>query len=157
MPPTVMPPPAVTLRALYVMFAASMFGMTRRFASSVSSDSGNSWSRRFFDSAESARISPSTARPGARSLIISSASRILTADGASELPKLECDSSAMLGFTPKRWTSSAASSVISAISSADGSRLMCVSQMKSWRPGRMIICITAMVLAPSRSPMTCRI
>jgi len=109
-----------------------------------------------FDSAESARISPSTASPGARSTMSASASRILTADGASELPKLECDRSAMLGFTPKRCTSSAARSVISAISSAEGSRLTCVSQMKSCRPGRISICITAIVFAPSRAPITCR-
>jgi hypothetical protein len=43
--------------------------------------------------------------------------RIFSADGASELPKLECDSSATLGSTPKRRTASAAIVVISAICS----------------------------------------
>ena len=46
---------------------------------------------------------------------------------------------------PKRRTSSAASSAISATCSALGSRLTCVSQMKSWRPGSISICIAASV------------
>ena len=47
-------------------------------------------------------------------MISACASRILAAEGASEVPKLECDSSAALGVRPKRRISSAASSVISA-------------------------------------------
>ena len=48
--------------------------------------------------------------------------RHLRADGWSELPKFECDSSATFGWTPKRSTSSAASSVISASVAASGHR-----------------------------------
>ncbi|CPM03106.1 Uncharacterised protein [Bordetella pertussis] len=43
------------------------------------------------------------------------------------LPKLECDSSAIFGMTPKRSISSAAWIVMLAISSADGFSLTCVS------------------------------
>jgi hypothetical protein len=47
--------------------------------------------------------------------------RIFTADGWSLVPKLLCDSSAALGWTPKRSISSAAITVISASCSAVGS------------------------------------
>ena len=48
---------------------------------------------------------------------------ILRAEGWSELPNSECDSSATLGWMPKRSTASAASRVISASVSASGSSL----------------------------------
>ena len=41
-PPTVMPPPATTRNALYVMLAASAFGMISRFASVSRREPGNS-------------------------------------------------------------------------------------------------------------------
>lgn len=52
---------------------------------------------------------------------ISAALRILMALGASREPKSDSDSSAAFGTMPKRRISSAASTVISAISSAAGS------------------------------------
>src|ERR1700674_2809161 len=85
-----------------------------------------------------------------------SASRIFWAEAASELPKLECDNRATLGDTPNWRTSTAASKVISAICSTDGSRLMCVSQMKSCRSGRISICMAASVFTPTRKPITSR-
>ena len=51
----------------------------------------------------------------------SAASRIFSALGASREPKSESESSAAFGSMPKRRISSAASTVISAISSAVGS------------------------------------
>ena len=56
---------------------------------------------------------------GAMRFRIAAASRIFSALGESREPKFECDSSAALGSMPKRRISSAASTVISAISSAD--------------------------------------
>ena len=50
-----------------------------------------------------------------------SALRIFCAEGVSALPKLECDSKATLGISPKRRSSSAASKVNSASCSGDGS------------------------------------
>jgi hypothetical protein len=55
--------------------------------------------------------------------IFESASRIFTACGCWLVPKLECESSATFGVMPNRQISCAASSVISAISSAVGSTL----------------------------------
>ena len=52
-PPTVIPPPTVTRSALYVMFAASTFGMISRLASVVRRESGNSMSRIVVDRAAS--------------------------------------------------------------------------------------------------------
>jgi hypothetical protein len=57
----------------------------------------------------------------------SSAWRIFTAEGWPLEPKLECDSSAALGATPKRFMSSAVSTVISASCAASGPALACVS------------------------------
>ena len=56
-----------------------------------------------------------------RSRMSASAARILTAEGASLVPKLECESSATRGTRPKRRISSAASCVISASCSGVGS------------------------------------
>ena len=81
-------------------------GVRRRGASP-----GTPGRRIAFDSAASPCISPSTSSSDRASRISASASRIFRADGASELPKLECDSSATFGVMPKRRTSSAASSV----------------------------------------------
>ncbi len=120
--PTVIPPPAATLSMLKAMFAASTFGIISRLASVLRRESANTSSRTVFESAASPCISPSTARSGARAPTRASASRIFWADGASELPKLEWESSATLGVRPNRRTSSAASRVISAICSALGSR-----------------------------------
>ena len=100
------------------MFAASTFGMMSRLASTLSRESDITTFRTFLDNAVSPRISPSTSKSGERARISSSASRIFCADGASELPKFECESSATLGTCPKRFTSSAASIVISAICAA---------------------------------------
>ena len=97
--------------------------MMRRFASPRMRVRGNTLSRISSDSAASPCISPSISSSGERARINSSASRILRADGVSAEPKLDAESSATFGKTPKRRTSSAASRVISAIWSASGSWL----------------------------------
>jgi hypothetical protein len=56
---------------------------------------------------------------------------------------LECDNSATFGSNPKRRTTSAACSVISASCAAVGLRLMCVSTMNTWRVGRISAFIAA--------------
>ena len=45
---------------------------------------------------------------------------------------------------------------MSAICSAVGSRLTCVSQKKVCRPGMISICMAAMVVCPGRVPITAR-
>ena len=80
-----------------MMFAASTFGMTRRLASVSRREPGNALSRIVFESAESPRISPSTARSGAFARMSCSASRIFCADGASELLASAVDSLALSG------------------------------------------------------------
>ncbi|MNR02514.1 hypothetical protein D3C85_1183690 [compost metagenome] len=67
---------------------------------------------------------------------MASVSRILRAEGASDVPKFECDSRPTFGSMPKRLSFSAAIIVISASSSAVGSMLTWVSTRKIWRPGR---------------------
>jgi hypothetical protein len=67
----------------------------------------------------------------------------LTALGASLVPKFECDSSATRGEIPRRRSSSAALMAISAISSAFGSTLTCVSTSAIWRPGSIKMFIAA--------------
>src|SRR4029077_8854617 len=84
------------------MFAASRFGQTNRFAEPCSVLSGRMVLRRPSSKALSPCISPSTSSSGALSRSCASACRIFSADGASELPKLECDSSASLSSTPHR-------------------------------------------------------
>jgi hypothetical protein len=104
------------------MLAASRVGMTRRFASPFRREFGNAWCRTSSESAASACISPSISRWGRRSWMRANAARIFAAEGASLVPKLECETSATLGVNPKRRISSAASVVISRICSGVGSR-----------------------------------
>jgi hypothetical protein len=82
--------------------------------------------------------------------MIASASRIFCADGALEPPKLECDSSATLGFKPKRLQFLRGEQRHLGQLIRTGSRFTCVSQMKSCRPGRISICNAASVLTPGR-------
>ena len=56
-----------------------------------------------------------------RARISASAARIFTADGASLVPKLECETRATFGASPKRRISSLASIVISRSCSGEGS------------------------------------
>src|SRR2546422_6881225 len=56
----------------------------------------------FRSRAASPCISPSISSSGASERISSSAVRIFCAEGASLVPKLECESRAALGTTPKR-------------------------------------------------------
>ncbi len=72
------------------------------------------------ESAASPCISPSISKSGAARTIKSSALPTLEAVGASSVPKFECDNSATFGVNPKRRTSSAAISVISAICAGEG-------------------------------------
>ena len=106
------------------MLAASRVGITSRFASPRSRFLGKTRARISSESAASPCISPSTCSSGASSMMRASAARILRADGSSSEPKFEAESSATLGTMPKRRTSSAASSVISAMCSASGSAVM---------------------------------
>ncbi|MNC90094.1 hypothetical protein D3C83_61440 [compost metagenome] len=103
------------------MLAASIVGMTSRFASPRMRECGNTLWRISSESAVSPCISPSTSRSGARSLRIASACCIFLAEGRSTEPKFEADSSATLGTMPKRRISSAARIVISATCAASGS------------------------------------
>ena len=61
--------------------------------------------------------------------------RIFAAEAASLLPKVECETSATLGTSPKRRISLAASAVISVTCSGVGSSFTYVSQTKSVRRG----------------------
>ena len=121
--PIVMPSPAAVFSRLKAILAASSVGMIRRFASSFRRERGKFASRSPASRAESPCISPSISSSGASARISSSAARIFCAEGASLVPKLECESRAALGTTPKRRITSAASAVISASCSAVGSRL----------------------------------
>ena len=119
----VMPSPDAIFSRLNEMFAASSVGITSRFASPFSREFGR---RRVAHLLGQRRVALHLALDlevgiAARGSA-ASASRIFAADGASLVPKLECDSSATFGVRPKRRISSAASSVISAICSAVGSR-----------------------------------
>src|SRR6185437_8242837 len=122
MGPTVMPQPPTVFSRLKEMFAASSVGMTRRFASPFRRDCGKAAWRTSSESAASPCISPSTSRSGMRSRMRASAWRIFAAEGASLVPKLECETSATLGVRPKRRISSLASAVISRSCSGVGSR-----------------------------------
>ena len=64
--PMVTPSPPVIFSRLNEMFAASRFGITSRFASPFSVESGWTWLRMASDRAASPCISPSTSRSGAR-------------------------------------------------------------------------------------------
>src|SRR5258706_7096815 len=119
--PTVMPAPPTTLSKLNEMLAASSVGMMRRLASPFSRVLGNALARTSSESAASPCISPSTSSSGMRARISSSAARIFTAEGASLVPKLECETRATFGARPKPRTSSAASIGISRSCSSDGS------------------------------------
>ena len=119
--PTVMPLPAAFLSRLKAMLAASRVGKISRLASSRIFALGKICRRWRASSAESPCISPSTCSSGWRSCSMRSAVRIFAAVGESAEPKDECDSSAMRGSMPKRFISSAASSVISTTCSGVGS------------------------------------
>ena len=97
--------------------------MISTLASRLSAAPGCTRSSVGSDSAASPCISPSTSNGGCSERIRASAWRILRALGASPLPKLECEISATCGVMPKRRTSSAASTVISASWAGLGSTL----------------------------------
>ena len=78
------------------------------------------------------------------------------ADGRCEVPNIECDRKATFGGRPKRRTSSAAISAISASSSAVGCSLMKVSVMKRLCSSSISAFIVAKTLAPAFWPMTWR-
>src|SRR5260221_3055685 len=118
--PTVMPAPPTTFSRLNEMLAASSVGMMRRLASPLRREFGKALERTSSESAASPCISPSTSSAGIFSRIIASAVRILRAEGASLVPKLEWETSATFGARPKRRISSAASIVISTICSGVG-------------------------------------
>lgn len=128
--PTVTPLPPVIFSTLNRMLAASRFGQISRLASPFSEVSGRALCRTVSDSAASPCISPSHSMSGAILANRSRATRILRAEARSEEPKLECDRKATLGGRPKRRTSSAAMTAISASVSALGSSCTLVSAMK---------------------------
>src|SRR3546814_9773154 len=74
------------------MLPVSRLGVISRFAGPFRVESGNAFRRIFSDKAESACISPSTSRLGARSEIRRRASAILRDEAEERLPKFECDS-----------------------------------------------------------------
>ena len=92
--------PAADLSRLYAMLALSRLGHTRRFALPCKVLPGNTLERAVSSSALSPCISPSTSKSGKRSCSSARVARILSAEGALLLPKLECDSRATLGVRP---------------------------------------------------------
>ena len=84
------------------------------------------------------------------------AMRILRADGRLLEAYIECDTNATFGGRPKRLTSSAAISAISASSSALGSSLTKVSAMNSVCCSSISAFMAAMVGTPDFAPMTLR-
>ena len=114
-------PDDVAFKRLKAMLALSRLGMISRLAAPCSREFGKISSRMNGDSAASACISPSASRSDAQPLSNASAWRILTDEGVSASPKLECETNATLGSMPKRRTSSAAIIAISASCSAVGS------------------------------------
>ena len=111
--------------------------MTIRLAEPVRGLLETTRARRCSLSAASACISPSSSKSGSEARSNDIALRILMALGEWEVPKLECDSNAALGASPKRRTVLAARRVISAICSAVGSTLTWVSQKNSAPLGRI--------------------
>ncbi|CUJ76797.1 Uncharacterised protein [Achromobacter sp. 2789STDY5608621] len=109
------------------MLPASTFGHTSRLASPLSVEDGRMRRRRASSSAQSPCISPSISSSGAASRTSSSARRILAPEAELPEPKFERDSSATFGARNMRPTSRAAAMVNSAICSAVGSSLTCVS------------------------------
>src|SRR3546814_7264854 len=87
------------------MLAASRVGITSRLAAPFSLEFGKIRLRMPASMAASPCISPSTSMSGASSCRRARAARILSAEGLSAVPKLECDSSATFGWIPKRRTS----------------------------------------------------
>ncbi len=76
-------------------------------------------------------ISPSSSTSGSCSRSIPAASRIFSADGALEVPKFECASSATFGVTPKWRTSSMLFFVVSTTCSTVGSKVRKASARNS--------------------------
>ncbi|CFO00811.1 Uncharacterised protein [Bordetella pertussis] len=109
------------------MLPESTLGHTSRLASPLSVDDGRMRRRSASSNAQSPCISPSISSSGARSRTSSSARRILAPEAELPVPKFERDSSATLGARFRRRISSAAATVYSAICSALGSSLTCVS------------------------------
>ncbi len=133
------------------MCAESRFGMISRLATPFNFELGKCSTIASGDSARVACISPSTISSGSFSWISFSAARIFLADAELRLPKLECDISAAFGLSPKRATSSAARKVMSAIASAVGSVVMCVSQINSV----YLLEMTALSADTSSKPFSC--
>src|SRR5262249_5637381 len=119
------------------ILAASKVGITKRLAEPESGLLDTLRERRDSLKAASACISPSISKSGLPARSRANALRILAAQGEGDVPKLEWDSSAALGASPKRRTLLAASRVISAICSAVGSTLTWVSQKNSAPLGRI--------------------
>ena len=154
--PTVTPWPLVTFSTLNRMLAASRFGRMRTFASPRNALTGRKRSRISCDSAASPCSSPSHSMSGARCLNRSAAWRMRRAEARFDDPKFECDTKATFGARPKRRTSTAAISAISASAAASGSSLTNVSAMNSVRLSSSTAFIVANVFAPGLSPMTSR-
>lgn len=125
------------------MLAASMPGSTSRFASPASVERGMIRRRSSLSRAASPCISPSTSSSGACSRSSARASRIFSALGWLEVPKLECDNKATLGRMPKRSSSSAAIRVISASCAAVGSTFTWVSTSVTCRLGSISVFMAA--------------
>src|SRR3984893_14882821 len=144
---------AMTIVIVYAILGASRLGIMRTFASPFRREDGNTRSRIACDKAVLACISPSAPRSGTRWRRISSASRILRAEGVSSEPKSECDTRAIFGSIPNRRTWAAHSSVISAISGAVGSRRTWVSAIKKAPLLVIIKHIAERSVAPGTSPI----
>ncbi|MNQ88329.1 hypothetical protein D3C85_1035860 [compost metagenome] len=105
-------------------------------------------------SAQSPCISPSTSSSGAASRTSSSAWRILAPDAELPEPKFERDSNATFGARFMRAICWAAITVNSAICSAVGSSLTCVSTNTTVRSLSSRMFMAAYTLAPGRRPIT---
>ncbi|MCY1225590.1 hypothetical protein D9M72_377890 [compost metagenome] len=136
------------------MLPESTFGHTSRLASPLSDDDGRMRVRSASSSAQSPCISPSISRSGAISRTSSSARRIFAPEAELPEPKFDRDSSAILGARYMRRISLAAAMVNSAICSAEGSSLTCVSTSTTVRSLSSRMFIAAYTLCSGRRPMT---
>ncbi|MNV73208.1 hypothetical protein D3C71_1663440 [compost metagenome] len=136
------------------MLPESTFGHTSRLASPFKVDDGRMRMRSASSSAQSPCISPSTSSSGAASRTSSSAWRILAPDAELPEPKFERDSNATFGARFMRAICWAAITVNSAICSAVGSSLTCVSTNTTVRSLSSRMFMAAYTLAPGRRPIT---
>ncbi len=93
--------PPIASRIWYAMFEESRFGNTKTFASSFSTENGNSGTRTSECVAGVTWISPSISSSGRRWRAICVASRTLRGEAPPALPKLEYESIATRGTTSK--------------------------------------------------------